>query len=184
MGRSRARAFRLVVRVLPALRRRDARPPAVGHVCDRGEAAAGDRRDGLRRRLHPAGASDRDDVSQRSEQHPDPGARRSRRPVGDRIKRGWARCDPPRPRHDGRLRRVRRCGEEQRPRDRARPRAAVLARPSVGDRASGVVHHPRRRQHRLRREPAEEVPGHLPAELRQRLRAASTPRLCGSCACG
>ena len=33
-----------------------------------------------------------------------------------------------------------------------------------------VVHHPRRRHHRLRREPAEEVPGHLPAELRQRPR--------------
>ena len=34
----------------------------------------------------------------------------------------------------------------------------------------GVVHDPCRRHHRLRREPAEEVPGHLPAELRQRLR--------------
>ena len=32
----------------------------------------------------------------------------------------------------------------------------------------GVVHHPRRRHHRVRGEPAEEVPGHLPAELRQR----------------
>ena len=34
--------------------------------------------------------------------------------------------------------------------------------------ASRVVHHPRRRHDRLRREPAEEVPGHLSAELRQR----------------
>ena len=32
----------------------------------------------------------------------------------------------------------------------------------------GVVHHPRRRVDRLRREPAEEVPGHLPDQLRQR----------------
>ena len=36
------------------------------------------------------------------------------------------------------------------------------------DRASRVVHHQARRHHRLRREPAEEVPGHLPAQLRQR----------------
>ena len=33
---------------------------------------------------------------------------------------------------------------------------------------------------RVRGEPAEEVPGHLPAELRQRPRRASTPRCCGS----
>ena len=48
------------------------------------------------------------------------------------------------------------------------PGAAVRAGPPVGDRAPGVVHHPGRRQHRVRGEPAEEVPGHLPAELRQR----------------
>ena len=36
----------------------------------------------------------------------------------------------------------------------------------------GVVHHARRRHDRLRREPAQEVPGHLPAQLRQRLRRA------------
>ena len=34
--------------------------------------------------------------------------------------------------------------------------------------ASRVVHHAGRRHDRLRREPAEEVPGHLPAQLRQR----------------
>ena len=39
------------------------------------------------------------------------------------------------------------------------------------DRAPGVVHDAGRRHDRLRREPAEEVPGHLPAELRQRPRA-------------
>ena len=42
--------------------------------------------------------------------------------------------------------------------------------PPVGDRAPGVVHHACRRLHRLRREPAEEVPGHLPDQLRQRPR--------------
>ena len=49
-----------------------------------------------------------------------------------------------------------------------RPGPAVRARPPVGDQPPRVVHHPGRRHHRLRREPAEEVPGHLPAELRQR----------------
>ena len=36
--------------------------------------------------------------------------------------------------------------------------------------APGVVHHQARRHDRLRREPAEEVPGHLPDQLRQRPR--------------
>ena len=36
--------------------------------------------------------------------------------------------------------------------------------------ASGVVHGAARRHHRLRGEPAEEVPGHLPDQLRQRPR--------------
>jgi hypothetical protein len=48
----------------------------------------------------------------------------------------------------------------------------ATAKSTVGDPASGVVHHPRRRQHRLRGESAEEVPRHLPAELRQRLRGS------------
>ena len=57
---------------------------------------------------------------------------------------------------------------DERPRGRARPGAAVRAGPPVGHRAPGVVHHPAGRHDRLRREPAEEVPGHLPAQLRQR----------------
>ena len=48
---------------------------------------------------------------------------------------------------------------------RARLRPAVLARPSLGPRASGVVPPPPRRLDRLRREPAQEVPGHLPDQL-------------------
>ena len=58
--------------------------------------------------------------------------------------------------------------QRARPRGRARPRAAGRAGPPVGDRAPRVVHHPRRRHDRVRREPAEEVPGHLPDQLRQR----------------
>ncbi len=54
-----------------------------------------------------------------------------------------------------------------RPRDggRARLRAPVLARPPLGDGASRVVPPPTRRDDQVRGEPAEEVPGHLPAEL-------------------
>ncbi len=50
--------------------------------------------------------------------------------------------------------------------------------------APGVVHHPGRRHDRLRREPAEEVPGHLPASTSTTTRAASAARCCGSSGCG
>ena len=76
----------------------------------------------------------------------------------------------------------------QRPRARARggprPGPAVRARPPVGDQPPRVVHHPGRRHDRLRREPAEEVPGHLPPELRQRPRRASAARCSGSSGTG
>ena len=49
--------------------------------------------------------------------------------------------------------------------DRARLRAAMLARSSVGARASRLVLHPSRRHDQVRRESAEEVSGHLSAEL-------------------
>ena len=50
------------------------------------------------------------------------------------------------------------------------PGAPVLPGPPVGGRAPRMVHGALRRVHRLRGEPSEEVPGHLPAELRQRPR--------------
>ena len=50
--------------------------------------------------------------------------------------------------------------------------------PWVSD-APGLVQRARRRHHRLRREPAEEVPGHLPAELRPRLRRPLRRDACG-----
>ena len=76
----------------------------------------------------------------------------------------------PRPGHDRGLRRLRR--------ERASLGLEVALdlalqcapdHPWVDD-APGVVHHAGRRLDRLCREPAQEVPGHLPAELRQRLR--------------
>ena len=45
---------------------------------------------------------------------------------------------------------------------------AGRAGPPVGAQAPGVLHHPAGRLDRLRGEPAEEVPGHLPDQLRQR----------------
>ena len=47
-------------------------------------------------------------------------------------------------------------------------RAAVRPGSSMGQEASGVVQRPSRRHHRLRREPAQEVSGHLPDQLRHR----------------
>ena len=47
----------------------------------------------------------------------------------------------------------------------ARLRAPVLARPPLGHRASRVVPPPPRRHDQVRREPAQEVPGHLPDQL-------------------
>ena len=63
------------------------------------------------------------------------------------------------------------------------PCSAAPDHPWVDD-PPRVVHHPRRRHDRLRREPAEEVPGHLPAQLRQRPRRRPTPRCAGSSRCG
>ena len=52
------------------------------------------------------------------------------------------------------------------------------------DRAPGVVHHQARRHDRLRGEPAEEVPGHLPDQLRQRPRGHLRRVPAGRPACG
>ena len=145
------------------------RQPGARHVRHRGQGAAARRQDGLRRRLPAADPPDRQGAPQGPQQHRDRGPGRRRLAVGDRQRRGRPRRDPPRPRHDRRLRRLRRRrARRARPRGRARPGAAVRARPPVGHRAPGVVHRAARRHHRLRREPAEEVPGHLPAQLRQR----------------
>ena len=123
--------------------------------------------------LPAADPPDRRGQPQGPQQHARRPAPTTRLAVGDRRQGRRPRRDPPRPRHVRRLRRLRRAGRRARPRGRARPRPAVRARPPVGRRAPGVVHHPRRRHHRVRREPAEEVPGHLPAQLRQRPRRAS-----------
>src|SRR5262249_2983832 len=60
---------------------------------------------------------------------------------------------------------------------RARYRLPVLARPSIRRRASGVVSVAARRHRAVRRESAQEVPGHLPVAVRG---AGSAPAVAGA----
>ncbi|CAA9419198.1 MAG: GH13_3 / GH13, partial [uncultured Quadrisphaera sp.] len=171
-GRARARAGRRLVRVLPPLRgrplRRGGRAVDVGHPRHRGRAAARDRGDGLRRGVPDADPPHRHHVPQGPEQHPARGPGRPGLAVRDRLGRRRARRDPPGAGHLRGLRRLRRPGPRARARGGDGPGAAVLPRPPLGHRAPGVVRHPRGRLDRLRGEPAEEVPGHLPRRLRHR----------------
>ena len=173
-GRAGPGAVRRLVRVLPPLRgrraRRDHRPvdqrapsPPRPSGCPPSPAM------GFDVIYLTPDPPDRPDQPQGPQQHP---ARRRARPriaVRDRLGRRRPRRHPPRPRHVRRLRRVRR----PRPAELGLEVALDLAlqcapdHPWV-DHPPGVVHHPRRRHDRVRGEPAEEVPGHLPAELRQR----------------
>ena len=70
-----------------------------------------------------------------------------------------------RARHVRGLRASRRGGEGTRHRGGDGPRLPELPRPPVGKRASRLVPPPARRLHRLRREPAEALRGHLPDRL-------------------
>src|SRR5207248_1996848 len=81
--------------------------------------------------------------------------------LGDRLRRRGPRRPPPGPGHLRGLRPLR--AHRPRPADGGGPglRPPVLPRPPLGRAAPAVVPPPRRRLHRLRREPAEEVPGHL-----------------------
>jgi starch synthase (maltosyl-transferring) len=83
--------------------------------------------------------------------------------LGHRLARGRPRRRQSRTRHAGRPHRLRTPCPGAGHGGGARSRPAVRARPPVGDRASGMVHHQAGRHDRLRREPAQEVPGHLPA---------------------
>jgi hypothetical protein len=187
-GRARARALRRLVRVLPALRGRDARCRPAG-----GRARSAPPPSGCRRSPRWASTSSTCRRSTRSArvlpQGPnntlDARARRPRLALGDRLGGGRARRGPPRPRHDRGLRRFVARTARARPGGRPRPRAAVPPRTTRGSPSTPSGSPPRRRVDRLRREPAEEVPGHLPAQLRQRPRgplrrgAARRPALDG-----
>ena len=128
-------------------------------------AARADRGHGLRRRLPAADPPDRPHAPQGAQQRAGRGARRSRESLGDRQRGRGPHRRPPRSRHARRLRPVRRRGAPARSRGCPRFCDPVLAGSSLGPGAPGVVLPPARRHHQVRREPAEEIPGHLPAEL-------------------
>ena len=173
LGGPPAGAVLRLVRVLPALRgRRDrtrtAARSGTARSRPRPSALPADRRHGLRRGLPAADPPDRPDQPQGPQQHarrprPRTSARRGRsappRAATTRSTRSWARWTTSAVHRRGRT------SSAWRSRWTWRCRRA---RPPVGARAPGVVHHPAGRHHRLRGEPAEEVPGHLPAQLRQR----------------
>ena len=129
---------------------------------------AGGRRHGLRRRVPAADpphrpAHRKGPNNTLSAGPDDPGS-----PVGDRRRRGRPRRDPPGPRHARRLRRASSPGRSSSA-WRSRSTTRSSARPTTpGCRSIPSGSPPRRRHDRLRREPAEEVPGHLPDQLRQR----------------
>ena len=149
------------------------------------EAARRRRRDGLRRHLPAADPPDRRGQPQGPQQHPRPRPGRPRLAVGDRLARTAAttRSTPTSARSRTSTR------SSRGPSELGLEVALDLALQSAPDHpwvtsAPGVVHHPGRRHDRLRREPAEEVPGHLPAQLRQRPRGHLRARCCGSSGSG
>src|SRR4051794_22578991 len=120
----------------------------------------------LRRPLLAAHPPDRDQEPQGAQQLAQRRPGRSRQPVGDPPEgRRRPRCDPSRARQRGGVRLARAHGQRARRRGRAGLRDPVLGRPPVARRAPGVVQPPPRRHAEGRREPAQEVPGHLQRQL-------------------
>ena len=111
--------------------------------------------------VHPIGLTNRKGVNNALVAAPgDPGSPWA---IGDAS--GGHTALHPGPGDDGRLR----CPRGDRPGARRRHRAGlrdpVLGRPPLADRASRVVQPAPRRHAEVRREPAEEVPGHLQRQL-------------------
>ena len=113
----------------------------------------------------PADPPDRHDPPQGPGQQPGGRSRRPGQPLGHRRPRRRPRCGAPRARHHRGLRRLRRRRRGPRPRGGARLRAAVQPGPPLGPRPPRVVPAAARWLDPLRREPAEEVPGHPPDRL-------------------
>ena len=162
-GGPTAGPVRRLVRAVPAVAEPGAGPTR--HLPGLHRAAAGDRRHGLRRGLPAADPSDRPELPEGAQQRARGGSRRPGLAVGHRQRARRAQGDRARAGHAGRLPGLPPRRPGPRDRGRARLRAPVLAGPSLGDGASRVVPPPAGRDDQVRREPAEEVPGHLPAEL-------------------
>ena len=174
VGRPRAGALRQLVRVLPAVRgRRDGQRTA---CC--APAPSGPPRSGCPRSRRWASTSSTCRRSTRSARTNRKGPNNTLTPGPDDVGSPWA-IGSPEGGHDAIHPDL---GTEKdfdafvaKTTDlghggRARPRAAGHPGPPVGDGAPGVVHRARRRHDRVRREPAQEVPGHLPGQLRPRPR--------------
>ena len=125
--------------------------------------------------IHPIGTR----LPQGEKQHPGGRAGRSRRPLRHRQRRGRTRRHRTGSRHARRFPRLRRPRRGARHGGRPRRRDPGLAGSPLGEGAPGVVHHPPRRHDPLRREPAQEVPGHLPASTSTPPAGASSGWSCG-----
>ena len=181
--RPRARALLRLVRAVPALDGGRGGPPR--HLPRRRGAPAVRRRDGLRRPLPAADPPDRHATFRKGPNNTlDRRARRRRQPVGDRRGRGRPQGDPSA--SSARSRTSAACvaqAARARHRGRARHRLPVRARPPVGAGAPGVVPHAARRHDPVRREPAQEIPGHLSVRLRDRRLARAVGGAARACSC-
>ena len=164
--------LRRMVPVLPAFRGRLRRPgdrqDRPGHAQDVGVRPGTRQGRRLRHRVPAADLPDRQDEPQGTQQRAGGRSRRSGLAVRHRFRAGRARHRRPAARQHGRFQGARRQGPRAGSGNRARLRAAVLARPPVGQAAPGLVPPQAGRLHRLRGEPAEEVSGHLPDRLQRR----------------
>ena len=112
--------------------------------------------------IHPIGETNRKGTNNALTARPgDPGSPWAIGLQGRRRPRGR----PSRPGHAGGLRGARAHGDRARHRHRDRLRDPVLGRSPVADRAPRVVPPPPGRLAEVRREPAQEVPGHLQRQL-------------------
>ena len=124
--------------------------------------------DGVRRRLSATDPSDRALAPEGPQRDDIARARRRRQPVGDRLRGRRPHGCQSGPRDHRRRHRLRIGVPRPRHGTGTRHRVPVLSRSPVGDRAPRVVRETGRRQHPVRREPAQEVPGHLSDRLRVR----------------
>ena len=174
-GRAAAGRVRELVRAVPALA--DRRPGPARHVRRRDRAPARHPPDGLRRPLFPADPSDRHEAPQGPQQC----AERRRRAISAAPTRSAAAEGG----HDaihpqlGTLddfRRLVAAAREQGLEIALDYRDPVLARPSVAARPSRLVPLAPGRHHQIRREPAEEVPGHRQCRFLRRRSARAVDR--------
>ena len=146
-----------LVRAVPAQLRRPAGRGRPGPLAGRAR---------LRRPLPAAGPPDRPHLPKREEQFADGRPGDPGEPMGHRLRGGRPHRHRP---GSGRLRRLRLPRATRRPTTvwkwPSTTRLQLHARPPLGQGAPRVVPSPAGRDHRLCREPSEEVPGHLPAQL-------------------